>query len=136
MIAPKTPAKPSLRQQIRTLEQINAMYERGNAKQAEAMDKMAENMTHLICRLEGLRMKFGISVEEVNVIGEEYIAKMSAAQEMKAAQAANIKVLEINGVEFRPAQKPDIAPLIPPPVDAPSSTPETPVAPMAQAPQD
>lgn len=134
MVSPSpaaTPKKPSMRQRIRTLEQVVAMYERGNTSQQEAMDKMAENMTHLILRLEGLRAKFQLSVDEVNQIGEEYLAKVSANQEMQKASAANIKVLEVNGVTYKPATAPEVAPLSPP-----SNSKEPSVEPISTAPAE
>lgn len=137
MIAPllkqqPTPKKPGLRQQVRQLEQMLAMYERGNASQQEAMDKMAENMTHLIMRLEGVRTKFNLSVDEVNQLGEEYLAKMSEAEEMKRAAAINIKELSVNGVTYRPATPPEIAPLSPPRASTEAGSPS---GPTGQAPQ-
>lgn len=131
MIAPKTPKKLSLRDQIRQLTQINAMYERGNAQQAEAMDKMAENMTHLILRIEAMREKFGISVDAVNELADAYLAKMSANQEMQAASALHINELKINGVTYRPASPPEVAPLQPPSIPT-----VTEFAPISPAPPD
>jgi len=54
---------------------------------------MSENMTHMMLRLEAVRLKFNLSVDEINRLGEELLAKMSANMDQKKADEELEKVL-------------------------------------------
>lgn len=81
-------AKPSLRKIIKTLQAQITIYENERTVREDKMNKMAENMTHMMLRLEGVRHKMNWSVDQINQMGEEYLAKMSEKMDIQKATAA------------------------------------------------
>lgn len=112
MIQAATPAKPSLRQQVKAhVAQVQVLKNQIKSTE-EVMNKMSENMTHMMLRLEAVRLKFNLSVDEINRLGEELLARASANMDQKKADEEldkAIKDAQQNGVAVprKPASPPD-----------------------------
>ena len=104
---------PSMRKRMRLLDQENKALRK-------TMDDMAQNMTHLVVRLEAVRTKFGLDRENVEKVTDEYIAKMAALQEQTKLDRLKAAATPIK----------EIIPM--PPADQSSTPPEPVPAPEAQ----